>query len=147
MCADVTKASLPPGRSEYIEKAWELKEDIREEIGIFHYSKDFFENIYTNEFVYTRLSEDETKMLGFAIVRKRGYMSLLAVKEQKRGKGLGQALVRDSLNDFDELECTVRDTNKKALSFYEGFGFEIDSIEEQYYDNDDDGFHMIYEDT
>jgi len=139
------KVSLSPGQSDYIDQAWVLKQEIREESGIFHYDREFFEDLYTDEFVYACLSPDVGDMIGFTIIRARGYMSLLAVKAEKRGNGYGQSILEDSVKHFEEIECHVRETNTRAISFYKDFGFELVDIDKHYYDNGDDGLHLKYD--
>lgn len=144
MSEKLRNLSLLPGQSKYLDEAWVLKQEIREEIGIFHYDREFFDELYTDEFVYVYLSPHREELVGFTIIRQRGYMSLLAVKAEERGNGYGRLILEDSVEHFEEIECHVRETNRRAISFYKDFGFELVSIDEKYYDNGDDGLHLKY---
>lgn len=61
---------------------------------------------------------------------KVGYMSMLAVAKEKRGKGLAMNLINSSIDilkkeGFKKYRLEVYKSNVKAITLYEKFGFVI----------------------
>ncbi len=95
---------------------------------------------------------DEDKLIGVVISRlephkgrnretNRGYIGMLAVDKQYRGKGLGQMLVAKSIKDLidsgaDEIVLETESDNTAALRLYQNkFGFLRDKKLSRYYNN------------
>jgi ribosomal protein S18 acetylase RimI-like enzyme len=134
--------SIPPGELDHFDQIWEFKENIRRELDIFQYDREYFFDMCTDAHIYLIFNSDKNSLIGLSIIRGGGYMSILAVAPNKRGCGIGQSLVDEILDDFDGLECHVRATNDNAIEFYSKYGFERDTVHPEYYDNDDDAIHM-----
>jgi ribosomal protein S18 acetylase RimI-like enzyme len=136
----VEKRVDPPGASAYAEDAWELKERIRRLEGVLKQRERFFMDAYrraTTHLLY--LDED---LVGFATVRRDGYILFLAVAPERRGEGYGRRLVAEVADDHRTVTCHARTTNERALEFYEAIGFEIKRRIENYYEDDGDAYYL-----
>lgn len=76
-----------------------------------------------------------------------GYINNIAVRSDMRGKGLGNALMRDmtytaSLNCLEALTLEVRESNSIARALYEKYGFKAEGIRKKFYENTEDA--IIY---
>ncbi len=87
------------------------------------------------------------KKLGFV---KKGHIVSIAVIEHHRKKGIGKALVEESLNGVklkkcDELYLEVRCSNTEGVRLYEKLGFIIKQRLKGYYRDGEDSFLMAIE--
>jgi ribosomal-protein-alanine N-acetyltransferase len=129
-----------PGATEYADEAWELKERIRRREGVLKQRKRFFMDAYRR--ATTHLLYLDTDLVGFATVRRDGYILFLAVAPERRGEGFGRRLVAEVAEDHRTVTCHARATNDPALSFYESIGFEIKRRIESYYEDDGDAYYL-----
>ena len=72
------------------------------------------------------------------VVEGEGYVNNLAVAPDRRGKGLGDALMRDmmyaaSLSGVTALTLEVRESNAAARSLYEKYGFKPAGVRKNFY--------------
>merc|ERR1712232_518444 len=79
----------------------------------------------------------------------RGYIAMLAVDTTLRGKGIGSALVRLSLEKMREMradECVLETevTNKAAIGLYKRMGFVKEKRLHKYYLNGNDAFRLKF---
>ncbi len=80
------------------------------------------------------VSEVDDSIAGFVIVGydgHRGWIYSLAVNEELRGKGIGQALVNRAEDELRQLGCEkvnlqVRSDNAGVVEFYEDLGFSVE---------------------
>ena len=104
-----------------------------------------------NQYAYYILAEDETGIIGFCgmwLVIDAAQITNVAVVESVRGKGIGEALMREAMRvsreagmDFVSLE--VRVTNMVAQNLYRKLGFQDGGIRKGYYtDNGEDALVM-----
>ena len=89
------------------------------------------------------------KKLGFV---KKGHVVSIAVLEEYRKKGIGQALVEESVNGIklkkcDEFYLEVRCSNNDAVRLYEKLGFTIRQKINTYYRDGEDAYLMAIEIT
>ena len=87
------------------------------------------------------------KKLGFV---KKGHVVSIAVLDEYRKKGIGNALVEESVNGIklrkcDEFYLEVRCSNNDAVRLYEKLGFVIRQQLNAYYRNGEDAFLMAIE--
>jgi ribosomal-protein-alanine N-acetyltransferase len=87
------------------------------------------------------------KKLGFV---KKGHVVSIAVLEEYRKKGIGQALVEESVNGIklkkcDEFYLEVRCSNNDAVRLYEKLGFTIRQKINTYYRDGEDAYLMAIE--
>jgi ribosomal-protein-alanine N-acetyltransferase len=87
------------------------------------------------------------KKLGFV---KKGHVVSIAVLEEYRKKGIGQALVEESVNGIklkkcDEFYLEVRCSNNDAVRLYEKLGFTIRQKINVYYRDGEDAYLMAIE--
>lgn len=80
---------------------------------------------------------DDNKNVGMAVFyandsnTKKGYISLIGIKSDYRGRGLGKAFLIEIINEMIKLGMSivlleVDDDNTSALKFYKRFGFELE---------------------
>ena len=87
------------------------------------------------------------KKLGFV---KKGHVVSVAVLPEFRRKGIGKALVEESMKGVqhkkcDELYLEVRCSNNEAIIMYEKIGFVIRQRQKTYYRDGEDAFLMSIE--
>ena len=87
------------------------------------------------------------KKLGFV---KKGHVVSIAVVEEHRKKGIGNALVEESVNgvklrNCDEFYLEVRCSNNEAVRLYEKLGFVIRQQLNAYYRDGEDAYLMAIE--
>ena len=140
MSVNVDSRVVAPGNDEFVEDAWELKEEIRERENVLKQRRGFFTDAYRRATVYCYL-EDE-KLVGFAAVRRDGYVLFLAVSPNCRGEGVGKRLIARVAEDNRSVTCHARTTNENALQFYEHLGFEIKRRIDDYYEDGGDAYYL-----
>ena len=129
-----------PGSAEYIEETWDLKEQIREREGVLKQRRAFFVDAYRRAHDHLLFENDD--LVGFASVRRDGYILFLAVAPEYRGEGYGKRLVAAALQDHESISCHARATNESALSFYDHLGFEIQRRITDYYEDGGDAYSL-----
>jgi ribosomal-protein-alanine N-acetyltransferase len=87
------------------------------------------------------------KKLGFV---KKGHVVSIAVLDEYRKKGIGNALVEESVNGVkiqhcDEFYLEVRCSNNEAVRLYEKLGFIIKQQLNTYYRDGEDAYLMAIE--
>ncbi len=87
------------------------------------------------------------KKLGFV---KKGHVVSVAVLNEHRRKGIGRAIVEESINGVktkkcDELYLEVRCSNNEAVKLYESMGFIIKQRLKSYYRDGEDAYLMAIE--
>ena len=87
------------------------------------------------------------KKLGFV---KKGHVVSVAVLDEHRRKGIGRALVEESVNGVrlrkcDEFYLEVRCSNIDAVRLYEKLGFSIRQHLRSYYRDGEDAYLMAIE--
>ncbi len=87
------------------------------------------------------------KKLGFV---KKGHVVSIAVLNEHRRKGIGRAIVEESINGVkskkcDELYLEVRCSNNEAVKLYESMGFIIKQRLKTYYRDGEDAYLMAIE--
>ncbi|MCJ1415099.1 N-alpha-acetyltransferase mak3 [Xylographa parallela] len=80
--------------------------------------------------------------------RMRGYIAMLAVKEEYRGKGIATKLVRMAIDamiekDADEIALETEVTNTAAMKLYERLGFLRSKRLHHYYLNGNTAFRFL----
>ena len=135
---------IDAGDDEYVDRAWELKERIRREEDVLKQRHGFFTDAYRRSTVYLLADPgyDEDAIVGFAAVRRDGYILFLAVNPDYRGEGFGRRLVAAVVEDHGTVTCHARATNDGALSFYEHLGFEVKRRVDDYYEDDGDAHYL-----
>lgn len=142
MSVNIRRRVVSPGNDEYVDRAWNLKERIRKEEGVLRQRRHFFRNAYERSTVYLYLDRNRDRLVGFAAVRRDGYILFLAVAEEYRGEGFGKRLVARVADDYTSVTCHARTTNEEALSFYERLGFDIKRRIENYYEDGGDAYYL-----
>ncbi|MEF8822455.1 MAG: N-acetyltransferase [Halovenus sp.] len=142
MSVNIQRQVVNPGSDTYVESAWELKERIRESDGVLRQRKNFFTNAYTRSTVYLFADRTNNKLVGFAAVRRDGYILFLAVDETYRGEGFGKRLVANVAEDYGSVTCHARSTNREALDFYRALGFRVKRRIDNYYEDGGDAFYL-----
>ena len=129
-----------PGSTEYASDAWELKERIREAEGVLKQRRSFFVDAYRRARDHLLVVEDD--VVGFASVRRDGYVLFLGVAPEHRGEGHGKRLVAAALQDHDSVSCHARASNESALSFYKHLGFDVERRITGYYEDGGDAYYL-----
>jgi ribosomal protein S18 acetylase RimI-like enzyme len=139
---NVQRRVVSPGNDEYVGRAWQLKERIRREDSVLRQRRRFFENAYERSTVYLYLDRTSDRMIGFAAVRRDGYILFLAVSPDYRGQSFGKRLVARVAEDYGSVTCHARTTNEDALEFYKHLGFQVKRRIESYYEDGGDAYYL-----
>jgi ribosomal-protein-alanine N-acetyltransferase len=139
---NIQRLEVGPGDDEYIEPAWNLKERIRREDGVLRQRKNFFRSAYERSTVYLYADKSNDRLIGFAAVRRDGYILFLAVAPGYRGQGFGRRLVASVAQAHESVTCHARTTNDDALEFYRSLGFEIKRRIDGYYEDGGDAYYL-----
>jgi ribosomal protein S18 acetylase RimI-like enzyme len=131
---------VPSGSDEFVEAAWELKEDIRRSEGVLKQRKGFFTDAYRRSRVHAYVENDD--LVAFTATRRDGYILFLAVDPTFRGEGLGKRLVAQVADEHRTVTCHARTTNENALRFYEHLGFDIKRRLDNYYEDGGDAYYL-----
>lgn len=93
--------------------------------------------------IITIPDEENKKVIGLGClwaILEEAHISLLAIHPDFQGRGLGKLLLLSLLKDavnrkLERATLEVKETNIKALSLYEKFGFKIAGKRKKYYSN------------
>ncbi|MFC7234058.1 GNAT family N-acetyltransferase [Halosegnis marinus] len=144
MSATIELRVFERGDDSLVEDAWALKERIRREEGVLRQRRGFFTDAYRRSTTYALVERDldGENLVGFASVRRDGYILFLAVAPEHRGEGYGKHLVAEVADDYGAVTCHARTTNRSAVAFYEGIGFEIVRRVDDYYEDRGDAYYL-----
>ncbi len=143
MSVHIQRRVISPGDDEDVEKAWQLKERIRRAEGVLRQRRSFFRNAYRRSTVFEYVDRsNEDRLIGFAAVRRDGYILFLAVDDQYRGEGFGKRLVASVADEYGTVTCHARTTNNDALRFYKHLGFEVKRRIDDYYEDGGDAYYL-----
>lgn len=140
MSVTVEKQVDPPGESELVAAAWELKERIRSAEGVLRQRRGFFVDAYRRSTTHLLVASDQ--LIAFASVRQDGYILFLAVDPDERGEGHGKRLVAAVAEEYGKVTCHARTSNENALEFYQGIGFEVVRKIDNYYEDYGDAYYL-----
>lgn len=98
-----------------------------------------------------RVAESGGRVVGYYSLYRsfdEGDVNNIAVTEDMRGQGIGNALMRDMLEQcgqagIDRLFLEVRASNKTARALYEKFSFKQYSLRKKYYDGEEDAVMYV----
>jgi len=139
---NIRRLEVAPGTDDYVEQAWGLKEGIRRSEGVLRQRENFFTSAYRRSHVFLYADETNERLIGFAAVRRDGYILFLAVADAYRGQGFGKRLVARVAAEFGRVTCHARTTNQNALGFYRSLGFEVKRRVENYYEDGGDAYYL-----
>lgn len=139
---NVQRRTIDPGSDDGVERAWQLKERIREEDGVLRQRRRFFQNAYKRSTVYVYRDRGADRLIGFAAVRRDGYILFLAVSPTYRGEGFGKRLVASVADDYTTVTCHARTTNSEAMQFYRHLGFEVTRRIDSYYEDGGNAYYL-----
>ena len=101
-------------------------------------------------------TNDNDSLLGVVICKlekhrggpMRGYIAMLATKEQSRGKGIATTLVSKAIDlmiekDADEIALETEETNTAAMKLYERLGFLRSKKLHRYYLNGNSAYRLL----
>jgi len=129
-----------------------------------HYSDYFYENILSELPEAFLVAEINGKLIGYIMCRtefgfsnfkklgfvKKGHLVSVAILDEHRNKGIGKALVEESINGIklkkcDEFYLEVRSSNNEAIRLYQNLGFVINQRLKAYYRDGEDAYLMAIE--
>ena len=142
MSVNVRREVVSPGADTRVDQAWALKERIRESEGVLRQRESFFTSAYRRSTVFCYVDRGGDDLVGFAAVRRDGYILFLAVDEAYRGQGFGKRLVASVSEEYDTVTCHARTTNRDALRFYRHLGFEVTRRVDSYYEDGGDAYYL-----
>ena len=142
MSVNIRRQVVGPGNDDYVERAWRLKERIRQQEDVLQQRKNFFSSAYERSTVYLYVDETRDRLIGFAAVRRDGYILFLAVDPDYRDEGFGRRLVANVADDYSTVTCHARTTNESALEFYRSLGFEVKRRVNNYYEDGGDAYYL-----
>lgn len=102
------------------------------------------------------VAEKNGKIVGYILATLRsptlGHILSVAVIEEERGKGIGSALIRKSMEIMKSrgasaVRLEVRTDNMKAIKLYKKMGYKIDQLIPDYYSDGSDAYVMFIVDV
>ena len=142
MSVNIETTVVERGSDEHVDDAWRLKEEIRAADGVLRQRHGFFRNAYRRSTVYIYLDRSTDELVGFAAVRRDGYILFLAVDDEYRSHGFGKRLIARIAEDYGTITCHARTTNEEALGFYKHIGFTIRRRIDNYYEDGGDAYYL-----
>jgi ribosomal protein S18 acetylase RimI-like enzyme len=136
----VDTSVVAPGSDDHVREAWQLKEHIRHEESVLRQRRGFFTDAYRRSRVHLYFADDE--LVGFAAVRRDGYILFLAVAPAYQGEGFGKQLIAAVAENHRLITCHARTTNEKALEFYKSVGFSVERRIDNYYEDGGDAYYL-----
>jgi ribosomal-protein-alanine N-acetyltransferase len=112
---------------------------------------NFFYETYPKGFIVAEMNH---KIIGFIIgvqiKPERSKILMLSVFKDYRRQGIGSKLLAEFLtsisnNKIKTVALEVRTDNKKAIKFYQKYGFNIKKKLSKFYQNEEDAFTMFKE--
>jgi AraC family transcriptional regulator len=88
------------------------------------YFKPLILNEYLNAVNLRCIKDSNKKIIGFLGVSEEA-IEMLFILPQKRGKGVGKALLNYAIKELASRKVDVNEQNKQALGFYQYFGFRV----------------------
>ncbi|MDR1722096.1 MAG: ribosomal protein S18-alanine N-acetyltransferase [Methanobrevibacter sp.] len=97
------------------------------------------------------VAEEKGQVIAYIIfwlkTEEEGQIVSLAVDKNFRGENVGSALLQRAINVYKMFEINiikleVESKNKKAIEFYEKFGFKVDEVLFHYYEDESNGIRM-----
>lgn len=109
------------------------------------WSKEAFTTeINENHLAYYVVAELDKRVVAYGgiwLILNEGHITNIAVKEDHKGKGIGNKIVEGLIRyciekDIDNMTLEVRKSNLVAISLYEKYGFISYGIRPKYYADD-----------
>ena len=129
-----------------------------------HYSDYFYESLLAELPESFLVAEINSKLVGYIMCKieygfsnfkklgfvKKGHVVSVAVLDEHRKKGIGRALIEESIIGIkykraDELYLEVRCSNSDAVRLYEKIGFIVKQRLKAYYRDGEDAYLMTIE--
>jgi ribosomal-protein-alanine N-acetyltransferase len=111
----------------------------------------FYNELYNNQFAQYLVAEVDGKIIGYCglwVIIDEAHITNIALLPQYRGKGLGEALLRNVMqyaleHGAETVTLEVRVSNQIAQNLYRKLGFQNGGIRKSYYtDNYEDALVM-----
>ncbi|MGO1469713.1 MAG: ribosomal protein S18-alanine N-acetyltransferase [Tissierella sp.] len=106
--------------------------------------KAFTSEINENNLAYYLVAQVEGKAVAYGgiwLVLNEGHITNIAVKEEYKGKGIGNKIVEGLIyhcikRGIDNMTLEVRKSNQVAINLYEKYGFIDYGVRPKYYADD-----------
>lgn len=117
------------------------------------WSKDAFtKEITFNKHSIYMVIEEDTYILAYAglwNIVGEGYITNIAVKEDRRGAGLGRKVTEALMSEgtkkgIKSFTLEVRISNKNAIRLYKKLGFEISGVRKNFYDKPREDAYIMW---
>jgi ribosomal-protein-alanine N-acetyltransferase len=127
-----------------------------------HYSDSFFEELLRSSPETFLVAESDGRLVGYAMSRvefglsltkrfgvsRRGHIVSIAVLEDHRRRGLGTALIEETLKGMSQRGCSeayleVRISNNEAVQMYKKLNFVVSTQLQAYYKDMEDAYQMV----
>ncbi|RMZ89352.1 hypothetical protein DV736_g3418, partial [Chaetothyriales sp. CBS 134916] len=141
--------------AEYLPQMRELiSKDLSEPYSIYVYRYFLYQ---WAEFCFMAVDQHEgNKLVGVVICKLerhrggplRGYIAMLATRQEYRGRGIATTLVSKAIGlmierDADEIALETEETNTAAMKLYEGLGFLRSKKLHRYYLNGNSAYRLL----
>jgi len=127
-----------------------------------HYSDSFFEEVLRSSPETFFVAEKEGRLVGYSMSRvefglsltrrfgisRRGHIISIAVLKEHRLRGLGRAMMEETLKSMIRKGCSevyleVRISNNDAIQMYKSLNFVVSSRLQGYYKDMEDAYQMV----
>lgn len=128
-----------------------IKDNLKSDFDDFWSENTLKQELLNNEHIYiVAKSFEDDEIVGFAgisVILDEAELMNIVVKKNKRGFGIGKALLEKIINICKEnkikiLRLEVNQNNFIAINLYKNFGFKQTGIRDKYYKNKDKAILM-----
>jgi len=131
-----------------IEEIVKIQEQCFKELRKF--SKNFLFNLWQQFPQGFLIAKNKEKVLGYGILKKEkenGLIFSLAVLPEMQNQGIGKKILEKLIElakkeNLKKIYLHTRETNFKAIAFYQKFGFNIIKIKENFYSTGENAYLM-----
>jgi len=136
---NVEKRTEPPGETDHVAEAWELKERIRSEEGVLRQRRGSSSTptVGPRRTYWSRTTRSSRSPPCAATATSSFWLSTPIT-----GGGHAERLIADVAQEHRSVTCHARTTNTGALGFYEHLGFEVVRRIDDYYEDGGDAYYL-----
>jgi ribosomal-protein-alanine N-acetyltransferase len=114
------------------------------------FSKNFLFNLWREFPEGFVVAKEGEKILGYGILKKekkQGLIFSLAVSPEMQNRGIGKEIMKRLIEiakkeNLKKIYLHTRETNFKAIAFYQKFGFNIVRLEKKFYSTGENAYLM-----
>lgn len=134
---NVVLRTKPPGSDHRLADAWTVVTRIRDQDGQLLVGQEAFTDVYHRHTAYLAVDERTDRIVGLAVVKGMGHISVFGVDPSEQGQGIGTYLLEEIVAKKPVVSLLVRENNHRAREFYRRNGLvEVEQKSRSYPDGE-----------